>query len=133
MFRQALLSVVVGGFFLAIGGSTASAQEIDYNNWTRHNHGAPPAVDQSGIPCPTGGCQQAIDQMKKQLKHQQAQQDKDQQARQDQQDKEQQAEDERGWDGVGQDPDKIPFSKDTPDPDDADEVYPSNGPALIRK
>ena len=108
MFRQALLSVAVGVFFLAIGGSPAAAQEIDYNNWTRHDHGAPPAVDQSGIPCPTGGCQQAINQMKKQRKHQPAKPTPDNP-------------DERGWDGVGQDPDKIPFSKDTPDPDDADE------------
>jgi hypothetical protein len=118
MFRQALLSMVVGVFFLAIGGTTASAQEIDYNNWTRHNHGAPPAEDHS----PPSQTQVG--------KHQQAQQDKDQQARQAQQDKEQQAEDERGWDGVGQDPDKIPFSKDTPDPDDADPEPSGDGSIL---
>jgi hypothetical protein len=69
MFRKVLLSAMVAGFLFAIGGGTASAQDIDYNNWTRHNHGAAPDVDKWGIPCPTGGCQQAIDQMKRHRKH----------------------------------------------------------------
>jgi hypothetical protein len=115
MLRQRFLLALLAGCFLAICSSIASAQ--DYNNWTRHNHGAPPDVDKLGIPCPTGGCQQAINQVKKDQKHQPAPQA-------------QPTEDERGWDGVGQDPDKIPFSKDTPDPDDADPEPSGDGSIL---
>ena len=69
MFRQALLSVLVGGFLLAIGSTTASAQGVDYNNWTRTNHGAAPQVDKWGIPCPAGGCQKMINDAKQHRKH----------------------------------------------------------------
>jgi hypothetical protein len=104
MFRRALLSVVIGGFLLVIGGTTACAQGIDYNNWTRDN----PTGQPKGV---------------KHRQHQKVQADRPTPEHPD----------ERGWDGRGQDPDKIPFSKDTPDPDDAEDDYQSSGPALIRK
>jgi hypothetical protein len=69
MFRKALLSAMVAGFLVAIGSGTAAAQSVDYNNWTRTNHGAAPDLDKWGIPCPTGGCQKMIDQAKPHRKH----------------------------------------------------------------
>ena len=107
MFRTTILSVLVCGFVFALVGGSASAQEVD--KW--------------GIPCPTGGCEKMISQMKQHRKHQQAEPERPTPEHPDA----------RGWDGVGQDPDKIPFSKDTPDPDDAEDDNQSSGPALIRK
>jgi hypothetical protein len=105
MFRTALLSILVGGLLVAASGGSASAQDVD--KW--------------GIPCPTGGCAKMISQMKQHQKHPQVDPDRPTPDHPDA----------RGWDGVGQDPDKIPFSKDTPDPDDADMVdQPSNGSVL---
>jgi hypothetical protein len=105
MFRQGLFSVAICGLLFTISGSPASAQGVD--KW--------------GIPCPTGGCAKMISQMKQHQKLPQAEPERPTPEHPDA----------RGWDGVGQDPDKIPFSKDTPDPDDADMVdQPSNGSVL---
>ena len=97
MFRPALFSLAMCGLLFAVGGNSASAQDVD--KW--------------GIPCPTGGCAKMIN-AKQHRKHQQAEPERPTPDHPD----------ERGWDGVGQDPDKIPFSKDPPDPDDSEDDGP---------
>jgi hypothetical protein len=100
MFRRILLSAIVISCVIAIGGGRASAQEID----------------KSGIPCPTGGCQQAVHQGHG--KHRKARKAKPSS----------EASDDHSC-GIqpcppAQDPDKVPIgAPDTPTPGDEPDMY----------